>query len=228
MNHKKYSVIFCLIPVCVFLSSCSGQEKNSSSIDVDLSNKTVQITEDNTVSSVESSTEKTTSATNNTANNSVTSDVSEAETVSEISAAINSEETHTTSFSSEAVQSSMPSVTTVTSTSETSAASSNTISPAQSEPSEEICDFDKVGGKWCFNGKEGTAYILIYENGGWIQFDEHDNETASGILETENGNDYSMFTSDKQQYSDFTLKEEDYFKTSDGKDYYREYRNTND
>lgn len=229
MNHKKYSVIFCIIPLCVILSSCSVKEKDNSTIDVSFSNKTIQITENSSVTSAISEIEETASTANtSTAQIPVTSVNSEAYTISSVPGTMNSEDSHITPLSSESVQSSMPLTTTVTTGSEVSVISSNSVSPVQSELTEEISGFDKVGGKWCFKGKEGTAYILIYDNGGWIQFDEHDNETASGILETENGNDYSMFTSDKQQYSDFTLKDEDYFKTSDGKDYYREYRNSVD
>ncbi len=229
MNRKKTSVIFVLIPFCAILSSCSEQETNdNSTMDVSLSNKTIQITETDMVTSLSTFTENVISTgISETACVSSASAVSEAE-ASSVSGSFVPEEILITSYSSDAVQTSTPLTTTSASAAETTPVSSGSVPAVQSEQTEEVYEFDKVGGKWCFNGKEGTAYILIYENGGWIQYDENDNETASGILETENGNDYSMFTSDKQQYSDFTLKDEDYFKTSDGKDYYREYRNTND
>ncbi len=227
MNRKKYSVILFFIPLCVFLSSCSNQETDNSTINVELSNKTTQVTETDLMTTIVSVTEKTASNVCDTADTAVSTFIPETTAVSPVPFSSETNVTKTITHISEPVQSIQTSATSLISQDETMLVSSVTSS-VQSDQTEEITGFDKVGGKWCFNGKEGTAYILIYENGGWIQFDEHDNETASGTLETENGNEYSMFTSDKQQYSDFTLKEEDYFKTSDGKDYYREYKNTND
>lgn len=229
MNRKKYSVIPGLFCFCIIFSSCSKHNKSDSTIDVDFSEKSAVISETAALSSVTSEPKQ--SVTNSIETTKITAGSSVKE----------NKETLTTTITAVSVNnvtsspvSEISSNVYTTSEAESrgqdpvSATPMPHVSTIQSEPAEETDPLEKLNGKWKVDGKTDLPYYLIDECGGWLEYDKDDTLIATGTLETENGNDYSMFTSDKILHSEFSLTAEDSFTTSDGEDYSREYKNTND